>query len=148
MRDTLIEVILEQKKKGKTIFMSSHVFKELEDTCDTVMFIKDGHIVNTVRRSEYEENPIEQYEIKFSSEIEYRKYLNDLKTHATDGKKTKNFISKFDKQKSIVLSIQQNHINEFLQDLANYDLQSIDNASYTLEKYYIEMIEREDKKND
>lgn len=51
MRDTLIELILEQKAKGKTIFMSSRIFKELEDTCDTVLFIKNGHIINQVGRN-------------------------------------------------------------------------------------------------
>ena len=61
MRDTLVEIILDQKNKGKTIFMSSHIFKELEDTCDTVLFIKNGKIVNLVSRNQYVNNPQEQY---------------------------------------------------------------------------------------
>ena len=42
MRDTLIELILEQKRRGATVLMSSHIFKELEDTCDRVTFIHNG----------------------------------------------------------------------------------------------------------
>lgn len=46
MRDTLIELILEEKKRGATIFMSSHIFKELEDTCDRVAFIHNGKFID------------------------------------------------------------------------------------------------------
>ncbi|NCB91711.1 MAG: ABC transporter ATP-binding protein [Clostridia bacterium] len=148
MRDTLIDVILEQKAKGKTIFMSSHIFKELEDTCDTVLFIKNGHIINQVKRSEYERNPIEQYEIRFSSREEYKRYTEDIKHKPMDEDGQKYLVSKFRERNAIILSIPQNRIQEFLQDLSKYDLQSIDNASYSLEKYYIEMIESEDEKND
>lgn len=45
MQNEFIELILEEKKKGKTIFMSSHIFEECERTCDDVLIIKDGRIV-------------------------------------------------------------------------------------------------------
>lgn len=33
MRATFLDIIKEEHKKGKTIFMSSHSFDELESTC-------------------------------------------------------------------------------------------------------------------
>src|SRR5699024_6959858 len=45
MRDIFIELIEEQKAMGKTIFMSSHIFQEMEETCDRVALIKNGKIV-------------------------------------------------------------------------------------------------------
>lgn len=148
MRDTLIGVILEQKAKGKTIFMSSHIFKELEDTCDTVLFIKNGHIINQVKRSEYTSNPIEQYEICFASREEYIRYTEDKKHRPIDEDGQQYLVGRFKERNAIILSIPQNRIKEFLQDLSKYNLQAINNASYTLERYYIEMIESEDEKND
>ena len=148
MRDTLIEVILEQREKGKTVFMSSHIFKELEDTCDTVLFIKDGHMVNTVRRSEYTENPKEQYEIRFASLEEYRRYTEDKKHRPKIGDGREYLVARSREKRAVVLNIPQIHVREFLADLAGYDLKSINNVSYTLEKYYVEMIESEDEKND
>lgn len=148
MRDTLIEVILEQKAKGKTIFMSSHIFKELEDTCDTVLFIKDGHIVDMVKRSQYENNPKERYEIQFSTQKEYTRYLEDS-SHRPKGESEEGYlVSRFKQKKTITLNVPQHRINEFMKDLSKYDLASINNVSYTLEKYYIEMIESEDNYND
>lgn len=45
MQNTFISLILEEKKKGKTILMSSHMFEEVERTCNDVLIIKDGRIV-------------------------------------------------------------------------------------------------------
>lgn len=44
MQNTFIDLILEEKKAGKTILMSSHMFEEVERTCDAVLIIKDGRI--------------------------------------------------------------------------------------------------------
>lgn len=136
MRDTLIDLILEQKAKGKTIFMSSHIFKELEDTCDRVMFIQDGHIVQQISREEYANNPIEQYEIEFGSHQSYEDYLSS-NNHV--GKMINRLVTK----QLIVVSVQQKNIQEFLQELSNYDIKTLSMVSYTLEKYYTEVIERE-----
>ena len=48
MRDAFLEVIREEHRRGKTIFMSSHMFEELETTCDRVALIGNGRIENIV----------------------------------------------------------------------------------------------------
>lgn len=45
MQNRFIELILSEKKKGKTILMSSHIFDEVERTCDEVIIIKEGRLV-------------------------------------------------------------------------------------------------------
>jgi ABC-2 type transport system ATP-binding protein len=45
MQRLFIDLILEEKAKGKTILMSSHSFQEIERTCDRVGIIKDGRLV-------------------------------------------------------------------------------------------------------
>lgn len=44
MQNLFVELIQEEKKKGTTIFMSSHMFDEVEKTCDRVLIIKNGTI--------------------------------------------------------------------------------------------------------
>lgn len=46
MQNRFVELILEEKKRGKTVLMSSHSFEEVEKTCDNVLIIKDGRIIN------------------------------------------------------------------------------------------------------
>lgn len=45
MQNRFISLILEEKKRGKTILMSSHSFEEVERTCDDVQIIREGRIV-------------------------------------------------------------------------------------------------------
>jgi ABC-2 type transport system ATP-binding protein len=45
MQNRFIELILKEKTKGRTILMSSHIFEEVEKTCDNVLIIREGRIV-------------------------------------------------------------------------------------------------------
>lgn len=45
MQNRFIDLIMEEKKRGKTILMSSHIFEEVERTCDNILIIKDGRIL-------------------------------------------------------------------------------------------------------
>ncbi|MBN2504763.1 MAG: ABC transporter ATP-binding protein [Bacilli bacterium] len=46
MQTRFIELVHQEKQRGKTILMSSHIFEEVEKTCDNVIIIKSGRIVN------------------------------------------------------------------------------------------------------
>ena len=48
MQNRFVDLILEEKKKGTTILMSSHIFEEVERTCDRTAIIRQGRIVDTV----------------------------------------------------------------------------------------------------
>ncbi len=45
MQSRFVELILEEKKRGCTILMSSHMFEEIERTSDRVLIIKEGRLV-------------------------------------------------------------------------------------------------------
>ncbi|WP_405132276.1 ABC transporter ATP-binding protein [Paenibacillus sp. FSL H8-0317] len=45
MQRRFVELIIEEKKRGKTILMSSHLFDEVDHTCERVGIIREGSIV-------------------------------------------------------------------------------------------------------
>ena len=45
MQNRFIELILQEKKHGKTIFLSSHMFEEVERICDRIGMIRQGHLI-------------------------------------------------------------------------------------------------------
>lgn len=44
MQNRFVELILSEKKQGKTILMSSHMFEEIERTCDRAAIIRSGRL--------------------------------------------------------------------------------------------------------
>jgi ABC-2 type transport system ATP-binding protein len=47
MQSRFIDLVAEEKERGKTILLSSHMFEEVERTCHRVGIIRDGRLVAT-----------------------------------------------------------------------------------------------------
>lgn len=76
MQKSFTDIIKNEKKKGKTIFMSSHMFDEMESTCDRVAFLKNGHIIHIVDMCTIRGNEkVKKYKIEFNKESDYRDFL-------------------------------------------------------------------------
>jgi len=45
MQNRFTDFILSEKKRGKTILMSIHMFEEVEKTCDRLFIIRDDQVV-------------------------------------------------------------------------------------------------------
>lgn len=68
MQKTFVELILEEKKKGKTIFMSSHQFSEVEKTCEKVAVIREGELLNVQDVALLKQNERQTFEIEVEGE--------------------------------------------------------------------------------
>lgn len=51
MQKVFVELLLEEKKREKTILMSSHIFEEFEKTCDRAAVIRNGRLLSVDRIS-------------------------------------------------------------------------------------------------
>lgn len=52
-RRLVLEIIREEKARGRTVFLSSHILSDVERTCDEVIMIRKGEIVYTERLSAF-----------------------------------------------------------------------------------------------
>ncbi|KUO77838.1 MAG: ABC transporter ATP-binding protein [Desulfosporosinus sp. BRH_c37] len=68
MQKVFIDLILEEKKKGKTLFMSSHQFVEIERTCEQVGIIREGKLLAVQSISQVREAEYQTFEIEVESE--------------------------------------------------------------------------------
>lgn len=71
MQEAFYEILLEEKKKGTTIFFSSHILSEIKRICDKVAIIKDGKIINIDDMNNFEDSDVVR--IKITSD-----YNNDI----------------------------------------------------------------------
>lgn len=56
MQEAFYEILIEEKKKGTTIFFSSHILSEIKRICDKVAIIKDGKIINVDDMNNFEDS--------------------------------------------------------------------------------------------
>jgi len=126
MRVGFVDILNDEKQKGKTIFMSSHMFDEVEDTCDKVALIKDGKIIAIKSTAEIKHNENKTYKIEFISAEDYLRFA------ALDF----SFEEKKEGLRQVVVNVHDRNINAFLSALKGYKIKFITEIKYTLEKYF------------
>ena len=126
MRMTFLDIIKEEHAKGKTVFMSSHSFEELESTCDRVALINDGHIVDICRMSDITARPVKDFKIEFHKESDYIRFLGERYE----------IIRRQPQYNQATIRIQANETAKLLSSLKNYDVKFISELPYTLEMHF------------
>lgn len=139
MRDSFLEIIKEEHKMGKTIFMSSHMFNEMEDTCDRVALISDGHIIDIADMNAIRNRPCKDFKIEFNSAKDYEKFKKMDYTIVRDQKQ----------YSQVTVNIKNEEINKLFSDLKAFDVKFISEVKYTLEKHFKEIMmrQKEERKN-
>src|SRR5690625_3216444 len=56
MRDALIDLIKQETRKGKTMFMSSHIFQEVDEVCERVAVITQRQIIEVINMTDIRYN--------------------------------------------------------------------------------------------
>ncbi|MDO4274478.1 MAG: ATP-binding cassette domain-containing protein [Eubacteriales bacterium] len=77
MRESFLELIREEKQKGHTIFMSSHIFEEIEAVCDRVSMIKNGHIIDTTSLYDLRHPSTKNFIIEFKQKEDQEQFIEN-----------------------------------------------------------------------
>lgn len=126
MRAEFIAILIDEKKKGKTIFMSSHMFEEVEETCDKVAMIKDGKIIAIKPTVEVKHSNNKVYNIAFATRDAYELFGNEsFEVTAQDHVK-----------QEVTIHLHDSQINTLFHILQGYNVKYITETKYTLEQYF------------
>lgn len=67
MQSRFLDLILEEKRRGKTVLLSTHKFEEVERTCDRVGVLKAGHLVENMDIVSLRAEETKAYLVKFAA---------------------------------------------------------------------------------
>lgn len=79
MQNRFIELIAEEKRKGKTILLSSHMFEEVERTCDRIGMIRDGKLAAVDLVEKLRERHMRTYTVHLDSPELAEDFARDFK---------------------------------------------------------------------
>ena len=130
MRDVFVQLIKAEKARGATILMSNHMFDELEETCDYVGFIKDGHLIDIVDMEEIHNRPFREYLIMFKDKESYEK---------ADASQVE-VLEKQPDHYAYVVRVPNEKIDGMFRELHKHKVSLIKEMQYTLEKYFMEKV--------
>lgn len=77
MREAFLQLIREEKQKGHTVFMSSHIFEEIEAVCDRVAMIKDGHIIDTTSLYDLRHPTVKNFIVEFEQAVQKQHFIQN-----------------------------------------------------------------------
>ncbi len=125
MREAFLTLIREEKAKGRTIFMSSHIFEEIEEVCDRVAMIKDGKIVDIADLYELRHSKVKNFTVTFRNTYGFIEFAENKGFDVTAEGNVCNIVFNAEK------------MGQFLNMLKKYDIQTIQENKITLEKYFM-----------
>lgn len=126
MRVAFLDIIKEEHAKGKTILISSHMYEELETTCDRVALIDNGRIAEITAMADIRSRPVKEFKIEFNTAGDYSRFLHE-------GYEVIRTQEQYDQ---VTIRIPSDATGKLLGVLKNYNVKFISELPYTLEQHF------------
>ena len=137
MQEVFVKLIHEEKARGKTILLSSHIFTEIDSTCDRIAIIKDGRIVSEFVADDLRHASLKYYTVRFGSEEDERKFERE-------SKKLPSLTVSEKRDGELKMSLEDKDLNAFIALLSDCNAKEFSNRRETLEDYFMKFY-KEDK---
>ena len=133
MQERFIQFILKEKAEGKTILLSSHIFTEVDATCDRIAIIKDGAVVSTVESNELKKSTNKSFKIEFASSEDYQKFVENTEFTIS---------TKRPEQNQVKLSLTDQKMQQLFTELSGVKIKFMSEIKFTLEDYFMDFYDR------
>ncbi|API88453.1 ABC transporter ATP-binding protein [Marinilactibacillus sp. 15R] len=134
MQERFIQFILNEKAEGKTILLSSHIFSEVDATCDRIAIIKDGVVVSTIEAKQLKQSTNKAFKIEFASFNDYQKFLANTELVITIERPNQN---------QVKLNLTDEKMQHLFAELSEVNVNFISEIKFTLEDYFMDFYDRE-----
>lgn len=135
MQHVFIDFIKEEKRRGKAILLSSHIFSEVDATCDTISIIKDGKHVSTFEADALKRLDVSTYIIHLKNKNDFLSLLANCKDFEINNK---------DEHKlTVEITFKNNEYEKLFTFLNPYNVIGFDEKKFTLQDYFMTFYKEE-----
>ena len=135
MQKVFIDFILEEKKRGKTILLSSHIFSEVDATCDTISIIKDGKHVSTFKADDLKHKNNQTYILHFLDKENMDLYLKERNKFK--------LVERNDTNLTANIEFDKKDYKEFFNSLFGVKIREFEEKPFTLQDYFMSFYKEE-----
>jgi ABC-2 type transport system ATP-binding protein len=137
MQDMFIEFVKKEKTRGKTVLLSSHIFNEVDATCDRISIIKEGKLVSIFAADDLRHSESKEWKIEFASNEEFERFREQVeypkKFNVTSVKRHRN---------QAHIAIIDRDVNALIAELSDYSLNFFTEIKFTLEEYFMKFYDK------
>ncbi len=137
MQENFIRFIHQEKERGKTILLSSHIFSEIDSTCDRIAIIKDGRIVSEFIADDLKHASRKYYTIGLKGAPAKKEFL-------TKAANIDSFALITENESEVYVSVDDKDLNTLIALLSQLPVSSFSNRRESLEDYFMKFY-KEDK---
>lgn len=130
MQDVFIDYIKQEQDRGKSILLSSHIFSEVDATCQRIAIIKDGRIVDDFDAASFRHKKNKAFEVHFAKPGQ----LAEFKARYAEAS---GFTVEASTADTAVIGVNDDTVNELTRALAAYDVASMTEHKVTLQDRFI-----------
>lgn len=123
MQNTFVDLILAEKARGKTILMSSHMFEEVEKTCDRTAIIRAGKLAAVEDIDKLRRNKKKVIEMQFETVEMAEQFADKVPAAAVRGK--------------AVTAAVGRELDTFIKQAGSYTVCDINIRSQSLEEFFM-----------
>ena len=134
MQQVFIKFIIEEKKRGKTILLSSHIFAEVEATCDKISIIKDGKHVSSFAADDLKDIDVKVYILRFKDKENMDKYVAKCPFEVVES---------VPERLSLTIKFQKKDYDKFIDSVIGIKLHTFAERPFTLQDYFMSFYKEE-----
>ncbi|MFO8052320.1 MAG: ABC transporter ATP-binding protein [Thermoplasmatota archaeon] len=134
MQQEFYNLVREEKAKGNTVFLSSHILTEVEAICDRVGIIKEGKLIVVEKMRTFKEKTGKIMQVTFENDVssdEFRKIDGITLVERTGKNELKITVAK--------------NIDEVIKALAKHSVKDLDYEDMSLESLFLKYYEKDKK---
>jgi ABC-2 type transport system ATP-binding protein len=134
MQQSVLELVLEAKEEGRTVFFCSHILSEVQTVCDRVGIIREGKLIKVERIDALTAQPFQRIKLRFDEMPEENAFsFEGVKILGRDGN-------------AVLLEVRDN-LPSVMRTAADYEVADIETQPVTLEEVFMAYYGRNNRNN-
>jgi ABC-2 type transport system ATP-binding protein len=134
MQQSVLELVLEAKEEGRTVFFCSHILSEVQTVCDRVGIIREGKLIKVERIDALTAQPFQRIKLRFDEMPEENAFsFEGVKILGRDGN-------------AVLLEVRDN-LPSVMRAAADYEVADIETQPVTLEEVFMAYYGRNNRNN-
>ncbi|MBS3815972.1 MAG: ABC transporter ATP-binding protein [Candidatus Thermoplasmatota archaeon] len=135
MQEEFYDLVREEKEKGKTIFMSSHILAEVEKICDRVAIIRDGTLQVVEHIEKLQDKVGKVMNVEFREEIDPSAFdIEGVKDIEREGSELEMIIT--------------HNIDEVIKEVSRHQIVNLNLETFSLDQLFLRFYSEGDEDDD